>query len=331
VQRLITLLDRHWFARASLRDLALVRILAFGSQTLYFVHQASLPGQLALARAPESLYRPIVALKALLLPWGGWGDVRPSPSFLAAAWTIAVVAGVLATIGLYARVAMLAAAAANTLLITHWYSYGEFHHREALMIIALGVLALAPSAEAWSVDAARRRRRPRERAPEPGGDGDLSVFARWPLRLIQWLVALTYLSAAWSKLHLGGLRWINGYTLAFHFLSEGVSWERPVALFMASLPPWVHIAPSVLTILFESTFFVAVLVPRTTWIYVLAGIGFHLAIWVTQGPLFLQTIVLYSAFAESLRLYWPTAFRPAWARRRQGGRPEDALRPASTP
>lgn len=315
VRRLTAALDRYWFAPASLRDLALARILAFGTQTLLFIvvpggRLRSFSEQVQQAEADLIAYQPITALKVLLLPWGPWGEVRPSALFLTVTFAVAIVAGVLATVGLYARVAMLCAAAANTLLVAHWYSYGDYHHAEALMIIALNVLAVAPSATVWSVDAARRRGwRRRIRSGAGGSADDSSVFARWPLRLMQWLIALTYLSAAGSKLYYGGPSWVNGYTMTYQFLRVGVSGNREVALFMASLPPWVHIAPSVFALLFELTFVVAVVVPRTAWLYVLAGAGFHLGIYLTMEIAFFQTIVLYCVFIESLRLHWPRFLR----------------------
>jgi hypothetical protein len=296
------MVDRHWFAPASLHELAVLRILVFGTQVLFFLHRQPLAGQLALLEAPASWYRPIIALKVLLLPFGPWGEVRPSPTLLTATWLLAVAAGVLAAVGLYARLTMPMAAIAHALLITHWYSYGEWHHPETLMIIALAVLALSPSAAVWSLDAWRRGEGG-QRAPDDSGQR--SIFARWPLRLLQWLLAFSYLSAAGAKLHYGGLQWMNGYTLAYHYLSEGMTWNRPFALFMASLPPWLHIVPSVFTIVFELTFSLAIIMPRLTWLYVAAGTVFHILIWLLQGPPFFQTVLLYAAFAESLRCYSP--------------------------
>src|SRR5215212_1518437 len=156
IRRVLAALKRHWFAPASLRDLALVRILAFGTQLVWF--RPGLDYGLHLAQADRSLYAPLPLLKLVLLPWGPWGEARPGALFLTVVWGVAVAAGVLATIGLWSRLAMPAAAIANALLVAHQYSYAEFHHPEALMIIALGVLSLAPSGKVWSVDALRRRR-----------------------------------------------------------------------------------------------------------------------------------------------------------------------------
>jgi uncharacterized membrane protein YphA (DoxX/SURF4 family) len=315
VRRLMAALDRYWFAPAPLRDLALVRILAFGTQTLYLmlppvgalawvgsIRPLSL--QLHQAAFGAMLYRPIPALEVLLLPWGARDGVPPSATLLTATFLVAVVTGVLATIGLFARPAMLCAAAANALLVAHWYSYGEFHHAEALMMIALGVLAIAPSASVWSLDAWRRRGRG---APWP--TDARSAFARWPLRLLQWLIALSYLSAAGSKLHYGGLRWLNGYTMTFYYASLAMAKGHAGAFFMASLPPWAHIPLAAFALLFELTFVVAVLVPRTAWLYVLCGACIHLAIFATMGVAFFQTIALYSVFIESLRRFPPGILR----------------------
>jgi hypothetical protein len=306
MRRLLARLDRHWFAPASLRELALVRILVFGGQTLFFIllpnsYYRPLTRHIELASSTTLSYEPIAVLRLLLLPLGSWGQVRPGAELLWAAFAVAFLAGLLATVGLFSRVAMIAAALANTLIVAHWYSYGDHHHAEALMVIALNVLALSPCAAVWSLDAVRRRRAGRPAPP------DASVFARWPLRLMQWTIALTYLSAAGSKFMIGGLQWFNGYTMMYHYLFLGLTPGHDRALYMATLPPWLHVVPSVFTFVFELTFFVAILVPRTVWWYVLAGIAFHLAIYLTMGIGFFQTMLLYVVFIESLRRHAPRA------------------------
>ena len=309
MSRFIAALDQHWFALGSPRDLAIVRILAFGTQTLFFIlfpggYLRSLSEQLDRVSVAADLYKPILALKLLLLPWGWREDIPPTVSFLIGTFVVAVVAGVFATIGLYARVAMPLAAAANALLVAHYYSYGEFHHAEALMIIALHVLAIAPSAAVWSVDAARARRR--QTLSDSESSPDIRALVRWPLRLMQWLLALSYLSAAGSKLYHSGISWMNGYTLTYHFLTVALLDETELAFFFASLPPRAYVLPSMLTLVFELTFPVAILVPRTAWLYVVAGTCLHVGIYVTMGVAFFQTIVLYSVFIESLRHHSPS-------------------------
>jgi len=298
--RVLASLDRHWFAPASLTDLALVRIVAFGSQTLLFLwYPVTLQEHLRLTTGATDLYQPLRIVRLLLVPFGQLSAAPPSAMFVTGVYVVALVTGVLATIGLFSRAAMLIASAANALLQAHIYSYGEFHHAEALMMIALGALALGPSADVWSVDAVRRRRR--GGSPPPV----MSIFARWPLRLVQWMLALSYLSAAWAKLENGGLAWFNGYTMTFHYVSVAVERERAMPAFMATLPPKLHIVPSVIAWLVEATFFLAILVPRLVWLLVVGGAILHMAVFATMGITFLQNILLYTVFLESLRTYAP--------------------------
>jgi hypothetical protein len=179
-------------------------------------------------------------------------------------------------------------------------------------MIAMGVLAVAPAAEVWSVDAIRRRR-----DHAPGRADGQSVFARWPLRLMQWLIALTYLSAAYSKLTAGGLAWFNGHTMAYHMMYRALGRGHEPALLLATLPPASHVVPSIATVLFELTFVVAVLRPRVAWVWLLAGIAFPLGVYVTMEIAFFQTILLYVVFIESIRRYAPRlALSSAGVRRR---------------
>jgi hypothetical protein len=256
------------------------------------------------------LYDPLPALRVLLLPFGHIADAPPSATFLVGVFAVAVIAGALATIGLFARVAMLAATAANAIIVAHHYSYGEYHHAEALMIIALGVLALGPSSTVWSVDAVLRRRRTGQ------GQSDTSIFARWPLRLMQWMIALSYLSAAKAKLGVGGLAWFNGHTMTYHYLNVAINRDHDIAAYFATLPPTMHVAPSVAAWLIEASFFVAILAPRFAWIFILVGAGMHLAVFATMGIAFFQTILLYSVFVESLRRSTGSSAPPSSSRRR---------------
>ncbi|HEX5436702.1 MAG TPA: DCC1-like thiol-disulfide oxidoreductase family protein [Gemmatimonadaceae bacterium] len=305
MSRVLRALDRHWFAPASLRELAVVRIVVVAGQL--FLFYPPLAWELWLAGADPKTYLPIPALKVLMLPFGHWG-VRPGPMFLHAVWLLGIVAGVLAIIGLSTRLSLFVFAAVNTLLIAHTYSYGEYHHPEAVMVIALWVLAASPAGAAWSVDALKRRIHgalASMRFEPQSAQDDLSPFARWPVRLIQWVLALAYLSAALSKLGNSGLSWFNGYTLAYYWIQDGLRFN--VVGQGASWGIWLshHLmlasALSIGATFIELTFVLAVLVPRMAWFYVLAGAGMHTAIYFAQGAPFFQYIVLYIVFIEALR------------------------------
>jgi predicted DCC family thiol-disulfide oxidoreductase YuxK/uncharacterized membrane protein YphA (DoxX/SURF4 family) len=308
VKRLIAALDRHWFAPASLQDLALVRIVAVASQLFFFI--PDLAYQIRLAHANPVLYKPLYALKVLLLPLGGWG-VRAGPGFLEAVWLAAIVSGVMALLGRFTRSSLLVFAATNTLLQAHEYSYGELHHPEALMMIALWVLAVSPAGAAWSLDDLKRRRTAAARAlaftPRTAADYT-SPYARWPIRLIQWLFVLVYFSAGLEKLSIGKLDWYNGYTMAYYLLQDGVRNGLPASLFLAGHPKFLFLV-SIGAALFELTFALAVLVPRLAWVYVLGGTLFHTGIFALQRAPFFQFICLYIVFLEPIRAHLPSWLR----------------------
>jgi len=327
---LLERLDRHWFAPARLTDLALARIVLVGFQLILLLVPAlsetigactgcSLRYQLWLTTLDSSQYHPIPTLKVLLFPFG-WG-ARPDAMFLHALWLGAIVSGICALVGLYTRPSLLFFAAANTLLVAHAYSYNEAHHTEALMTIAFWALAFGPSGAAWSLDELRGRvrcaastMRFEPQSAEPRKD----PLARWPLRLMQWLLVLSYVSAGISKLRNGGLEWFNGYTLAYLVGADGVQRGSASGVWLAQQIPLLRIF-SVVAVATELGFVGAVLLPRFAWLFLLAGAGLHTAIYLTQRAPFPQFIALYVVFVETLRMYppWPLSVRapkasPKW-------------------
>lgn len=308
LKRAVAMLDRHWFAPASLVELAVVRIVVTGAHLLFFM--PSRGWVLESATAADSAFLPLPALKVLMLPFGGWG-IRPSPEFLTAAWFLALVSGLFAFAGLLTRPAMLLFAATNTLMVAHIYSYGDMHHPHAMMMIALWVLAFAPIGSAISLDRLRGRLRVAKREtafPRDDEASRMSPLARWPLRTIQWCLVLAYLSGGLSKLVNGGSDWLNGYTMSYYLIQDGIIHNVPIALWIQN-KLILTTAISFAALFFELTFATAVLVPSLTWFYVLLGVGFHTGIYWTMRAPFFTFIALYVVFIESLRRYMPLAHR----------------------
>ncbi len=305
IGRLLRALDRYWFAPARVQDLAIFRILCVGSWIVLFLPRPS--DTQSLAMAEPFLFRPILAVKMLMAPFG-WG-VRPEPMFLHAVWFASVVAGVCAVVGKYTRPSLFVLAAGTTLLCGHLYSYGEVHHGPVLMSITFWVLACSPAGAALSLDALQKRRYAAAYAMrfEPAPPDAASEYAGWPLRVVQWLLALAYFSAGTSKLHDGGLAWMNGYTLAFYTAKDGLRWGMPLGIWIAQHPT-VAAALSVGAVFLEVTFFLAILVPRLAWPYVLSGVAMHTGIYFAQYAPFFEHVPLFAAFMQSLRRY------PLWRR-----------------
>ncbi|MEP7088090.1 MAG: DCC1-like thiol-disulfide oxidoreductase family protein [Gemmatimonadota bacterium] len=293
-------LDRYWFEPARVRDLSCLRIAVVFVLLADTLWPGNLDHHLLLARLPNGWFVAIPALKVLMLPFG-WG-ARPSAMLIVGMWIVCGVAGISALIGAYTRWSLAIFAAANTLLLAHFYSYGTMRHPEAAATIVLWLLVLTPSGDELSVDSLRAgvdESRRRERFV-PREIEAMSRDARWPLRLAQWLLVCVYLSAVLSKLTVGGAAWLNGYTMSYYLLFDGFGHAAPLSVALAHVH-WIGVAAAATTLAFELTFVVCVLYPRTAPAYLAIGSTLHTGIWILMRAPFFQLLALYVAFAEPLR------------------------------
>ncbi len=107
-------------------------------------------------------------------------------------------------------------AAAVLGLASYRSSWGQLLHFENLMVLYLLIVGVAPSADAWSLDA---RRRASNEVPSP--DRPPTSYG-WPLRLACLALVLTYAIAGIAKLRYGGLEWMVGDTLRNHIAYSAV-------------------------------------------------------------------------------------------------------------
>ena len=304
---------RYWFTPASLFNLAVARVLIVATE-LYHLPSDPREKFQGLDALPTALYDPLPVLHVLVAPLG-W-TYRPGVEMLEAIYWIVVVSGVAALIGLLTNVSLVLFAWGSIFLQSYEYSFGEFHHPEAPMMIALVVLALSPAGAALSLDAWRKRR-----SGHVEGIlriGDTSPFARWPLLVIQWVLALVYLSAAYHKMRVAGLDWLNGYTLQNYILQDATRWDAAIGLWIGQYY-WLILVMSWISFLWESTFFLILLFPALVWIYVPLGIGFHTGTWVTMRAGFYQMVGLYAA-----AIPWEAVYVRLLRRRKAGSREERA-------
>jgi predicted DCC family thiol-disulfide oxidoreductase YuxK len=293
-------LDRYWFEPARVRDLAYVRIAIVFVLLADAMWPGTLAQQLRLTRLPGDWFVPIPALKVLMLPFG-WG-ARPGAALIVVAWIVCGVAGIGALVGAYTRLSLAVFAAASSFLLAHLYSYGTLAHPQAAATIVLWMLILTPSGGELSVDAMRVRvaESTRKQRFVRSEAETMSRDARWPLRLVQWLLVVIYLSAAFSKITLGKAAWLNGYTMTYYLLLDGGTHHVPLAIALAPVH-WFGVACAVLALAFELTFVVCILFPRTMPAYLATGAALHTGIWLLLRAPFFQFLALYSAFAEPMR------------------------------
>ena len=298
--------DRYWFAPARVRDLAYLRIAVVFALLLGVLWPGALESQLQLTLLAREWFMPLPALKVLMLPFG-WGT-RPSALLVTTAWIVCGAAGIAAMLGAYTRASLVTFTVMCTFLIMHGYAFGTLHHPEAAATIVLWVLILTPCGAELSVDALRARvaeSRARGRFVVRGADAT-SRDARWPMRLAQWLLVCVYASAALTKLVVAGSTWLNGYTITYYLLLDGVNHQLPVSVALAHVQ-WFSVSCAVVAMAFELTFVLCVLFPRLSPGYLAVGTALHTGIWVFMRPPFFQFIALYASFAEPLRA-WASRF-----------------------
>jgi hypothetical protein len=297
----------YWFRPAPLFDLAVCRILLVGTQLvlLLWYSKYSVSRLAIYAELDDQMYLPHPLLRVLMLPFGL--DFRPDLDFLI--WTryIAIGAGILAMIGLLTHVSLVIFFYSSLILILHFFSYGDFHHTDAPLVLALGFVILSPAGRVLSIDRLLR-----------GGSGggtltETSPYARWPILLGQWMFALIYLSAFLEKLFFtGGLDWVNGYTLMYHMAHDSLWRGSVLGLWMQQ--HWALVLLGQLTVVaFQGTFWVSLLLPRLKLIYVPLGFTFHVINILALNAIFWEWIGTYAIFV-------PWALAARFALRSSGGR-----------
>jgi hypothetical protein len=232
-------------------------------------------------------------------------SMQPDATLALAVWYLAGAAGLLALVGVFTNVSLMVFAAASAYLHAFNYSFGELHHPEAVMVIALGVLALSPCGRVGSVDWWLARRWGTNPAAKADPLEVESAFAGWPIKLIRWFFVLMYLSAVWSKLSASGIDWANGFTLQYYLARDGLRWDSPLSVWFSQHHELIRLAQYGV-LLFQATFVLPVLFPRLRWLYVPAGLALHTGIYLTLTAPFFQWIALYAVFIP-----WATALKMA--------------------
>ena len=295
-RRLVDGWKNYWFRPAPLLDIAVVRIIIVGYQ-LHFLWRHNFPGLLSRqARLPDALYDPLAVVRLLVAPLSG--PVRPSEEALLIVFWATVALGCLALVGLLTNATLGFFAIGNLFMQGYLYSFGDYHHGEGLVMIALVALALGPSGRLLSLDSILRRWREGPRVRRSVSDEILdaeSEFARWPLLLIRWVIALAYLSAAYLKLRPAGLAWANGHTLKYYVIRDGLRLDIDIALWLAD-QHWLTVVLSWFTLLWEGSFFLVLVFPALALVYVPLGVALHMGIHVMMRATFFGFLACYSVF-----------------------------------
>jgi hypothetical protein len=198
MRALVRSLDAFWYMKASASQLAHVRLLVGGFTLVYLLVTA--PNFLAVAEYAPQRFTPlgIVALLASPLP----------PLVVKLTFGITLLVGAAFALGFRYRWSGPLFAVLLLAVTSYRTSWGMCFHTDNLMTLHVLVLAVAPAADALSLDArARRARLPSAIAAAPHGRYG------WSLRAAGTITVICYVLAGVAKLVTTGWPWLSGAVL----------------------------------------------------------------------------------------------------------------------
>jgi len=265
----------------------------FAGRWMQFWFAPSAPGDLGLSRA---LFFTGMLVMYSPVDFSGWGRVSsafwmPIPLFrlLHLAPTTA---DVLDLLQFTWRAALLCSAVGVGTAVSQWiafllgfyllglpHNFGHTFHFDALLVIAMGILACSRSGDAWSVDARLSRAQ-----FKPSGE------YTWPLRAIWTAMSLVFFAAGLAKLRHGGIDWVLSSNLSV-ILSRApyhVSDADPitgVGLWIAG-NAWISRLVAATTLIVELGFVTALFSKSARRVFVPAAFLMLIGIRVLMGPTF---------------------------------------------
>jgi hypothetical protein len=261
--------SRFWFTPSSPIDLGVSRLFFFiGVFAIYATEDFSAWGTVS-----DAFWLPLPLFTILHL--------KPfSPEVLGALQVVWRVALVLSAVGLFTRTSMIVAAVLGTYLLGLPHNFGQTYHFDALLVIAMGVLACSRAADACSIDAWLTD----EPAPMPSGE------YTWPIRAIWVAMSLVFFGAGLAKLRYGRLEWITSgnmsilLTRALYHASDADPLTR-AGLWIAA-HRWLANTLAAAAVATEVAFPAALFSRRARLLLVPAAVGMLVAIRVLMGPTF---------------------------------------------
>ena len=279
--------DNFFFTPGLVLNLALTRVVFVGSQLYFLLFWTPLSSALSLLALPSQFFDPLPLLR-LALSLGGDGSTPPSGFLIEFVYYSLLFLGFTSLIGLFTRASLFLFSILSLFYQAFLYSYGELHHAEGIYLVVMLLLAFSDSGKSLSLDSYLASRGEDARVP----DSSVSV---WPLKVGHLLISMAFFSAGFEKLKNSGLTWMNGDTLKFYFISSEYAQTVPLSVWLQD-SSFFLVSLSVITIIFELTFFITLRYPKVLRFYAPIGIVFHLANWFLIGICFFQFMVLYSIF-----------------------------------
>src|SRR5262245_9912721 len=279
---------RFWFDPTSATDLGVGRMLFFAGLFLFY-----LPVNFSeWGHVSRAFWMPLPVFSLFHL-----GPVSAAAlESLSTLWRIALV---LSALGLFTRSSMIVAAVLGFYLLGLPHNFGHTYHFDALLVLALAIMAVSRAGDACSIDALIAKR-------EVGPNAEYT----WPIRMIWTAMALVFFAAGLAKLRHGGLEWIFSDNMAMTLLRSAyhTSDADPITtlgLWIAG-HAWLSRLLAAFAVIAELGFITALLSRKARLFFVPAAAVLLIGIRVTMGPTFGGFLIAnvfwvpWSALAERL-------------------------------
>lgn len=279
-----------FFAGTSAAELGFHRMLFFG---LVFVGSFHFQSNAALWPSVSRVFwAPTTFFDLFRIPVFSEGTI------VALLWTWRV-ALALAAVGLFTRVACVAALVLGFYLIGLPQNFAKVHHSDTLAVIGMLVFAFSRCGAGWSVDGLIRAARSARPGLRDVANQVRSAEYSWPLALFRVMIVLVLFSAAVSKLaHVGLVGWVSSDTLYYTIIRHQYTHAPPTDIGLAfAQAPWVYrvVAFGALALEFVAPLLLF-LPPRRRVLFLLPLLAMMVGFGLTLGVLFLQYIILLVMF-----------------------------------
>lgn len=199
-----------------------------------------------------------------------WHPLSPGAmGAIGLAWKISLLLG---AIGLFTRASCAVAFVLGLYLIGLPNNIGKVDHNDAIVLWSFLVLAIARCGDAWSLDsllrAARRGDSLQSLNLKPADDIALAhAEYRWPLRVMQVLMAVVFCAAGLAKLRASGLSWALSDNLRNTFIQQQYLSNPPLdwGLWIAS-HRWLCVTLAITTLICETAAPLALFSRTARWL-----------------------------------------------------------------
>jgi hypothetical protein len=175
-------------------------------------------------------------------------------------------------------------------------SFGHVNHDEYVGMYFLLILAFVPCGDRFSLDACLRS------TPSLVSD---SIAYRYPIYLMQAVMAWCYFSTGILKLRNGGLDYFRPDHLPVLAIQQSLDNLHDTQFRLAFMLPSIRQATPIMllfVVLWEITFPIGVFWKKTRWIYLSFGLTFHILSVLLMNIGFWNQVGMYAVFVDWTKL-----------------------------